>query len=104
MDKSPLQSKKFIAYLEAEAGWKLLAFTTLVLHQDQMKMLVFLLLLAIVFISGFVQVMYIGRQADLDKFVRLAQIAADTGATIASPKLPGLDVKDPKDPDDDDIG
>jgi hypothetical protein len=81
-DKSPLKSKKFIAFLVAYLSLVGLAVLTLVWAWDlnEISNRVFFLQLAIVIVLGFLAVGYILGQAGLDRYVRLAQIAAD-GAT-----------------------
>tara|TARA_R110002126_G_scaffold52672_20_gene143020 strand:- start:2456 stop:2773 length:318 start_codon:yes stop_codon:yes gene_type:complete len=86
MEKSPLASKKFIAYLKAEITWKLVILATLALSAyviyvgAEVPVAVSLSYIAfqvtIVLTAGFLEVSYIGKQGDLDKFVRLAQITA----------------------------
>jgi hypothetical protein len=78
-EKSPLQSKKFIAYLAFTLSMKMLYGFTLawMWSLDEMGTRPFLLLLIEVVIDGFVTVGYILGQAGLDRFVRLAQIATD---------------------------
>ena len=86
---SPLQSRKFIAFLASEFGWKLLAVLVLFWGKDSIPAQVGAILLAIILVAGFVEVAYIGSQAILDKYLKLAQIAANAG-----PKLP-LENPDP---------
>lgn len=78
-NKSPLQSKKFVAYLVAEITWKILAALVLFWGKDSIPSQVWLILLAIVLVAAFVEVGYIIGQSSLDKFVRVAGIIADTG-------------------------
>jgi len=89
MEKSPRASKKFVAYLKAEVTWKLVILATLLLSayavyvEAAIPVAVSLSYIAfqvtIVLTAGFLEVSYIGKQGDLDKFVRLAQIAAGSG-------------------------
>ena len=79
----PLQSKKFIAFLLAEFGWKILAGLVLFWGRESMQGNVFIVLMGIVVIAGFVEALYIGGQAGIDKYVGLAKIAADTGKSFS---------------------
>ena len=82
---TPLQSKKFVAFTLAEITWKILAGLVLFWGKDAMPDQQFIVLLAIIVVAGFVEVGFILGQASLDKFVRLAKIAALTaGAKIDS--------------------
>ena len=72
LNPSPLDSKKFVAYLIADLGW-----TGLVGYGVYAKM-DWSLLMAIVITKGFVQSGYILGQAALDKYVRVAQITSGT--------------------------
>jgi hypothetical protein len=81
-DKGPLKSKKFIAFLTSDLTLKALAVLTIAWawNLDEISNRVFFLLLAIVIISGFISVGFILGQAGLDRYVRLAQIAANGAA------------------------
>jgi len=72
--KSALQSKKFIAYLIADIGWKIILGLIIYLQRDGLDS--FTLMLSIVVVAGFVQVGFILGQASLDRFVRVAEIAS----------------------------
>ena len=72
--KSALQSKKFIAYLIADIGWKILLGWILYLQKDGLDS--FTLMISIVVVAGVVQVGFILGQASLDRYVRVAEIAA----------------------------
>lgn len=84
-DKSPLQSKKFLAYLLAEATWKLILAITLWTTKDVLiaradidggGVGLWAFMLAIVLVAGFIEAGFILGQAALDKYVRVASIAA----------------------------
>lgn len=83
-DKAPLQSKKFVAYLVAEATWKVALLVVLIMGMNNgtINHIVGGLALAIVIIAGAVEALYIGGQAGLDKYTRIAQIAANAGQTF----------------------
>lgn len=92
-EKSPLQSKKFIAYLLAEATWKIvviIGLSGIIYIQTHTTTAVdawmYWLLLACVVIAGFVEAGFIGGQAWLDRYVRLALIAANNGDESPSHK------------------
>lgn len=75
MEKLPLSSKKFLAYLLADTGWKVILGVLIYKNCEGHNQV---LLLSIVLISGFVQTGYILGQAALDRYVRIAQITAQT--------------------------
>ena len=77
MDKLPLKSKKFIAYLIAEFGWKILIGLVLFQYSGKIEHYSFMLLMAIVVTSGFIQIGYILGQAALDKYSMIAEKAID---------------------------
>jgi hypothetical protein len=68
--RSPLSSKKFVAYLLADVGW------TGLLGYGVYAKIGWSLLMAMVITKGFVQTGYILGQAALDKYVRVAKIAS----------------------------
>ena len=90
-EKSPLRSKKFVAYLIAEMTWKLLLIiglggviymeTNTHLSEDGVSIWFYWVLMSCVLIAGFVEAGFIGGQAWLDKYVRVAQIAAARDGT-----------------------
>lgn len=73
-EKTAMSSKKFVAYMISEIGWK--ALFILILLNTEMSMISCILMMTIVIISGFVQVGYIIGQAALDRYTRVAQISA----------------------------
>ena len=78
---TPLQSKKFVAYLVAEITWKALAVLVLFWGKDSIPTQVWAILLAIILVAGFVEVGYILGQAALEKYIQVAQIAANPAAS-----------------------
>ncbi len=68
----PLKSKKFIAYLLAEFGWKLIILFLLYQIQGKIDHYTLVLLVTTVIVSGFIQIGYILGQAALDKYVSAA--------------------------------
>lgn len=75
MNKLPLKSKKFIAYLISELGWKILIFYVVWGYQSKIDHYSFMVLIAMILTSGFMQVGYILGQAALDKYTHLAETA-----------------------------
>ena len=70
MDRKPLQSKKFIAYLIADFGWKVALFYILYQSKSKFDYYSFSVVLTLLIVSGFIQVGYILGQAALDKYTR----------------------------------
>lgn len=77
IEKLPLQSKKFIAYLISEIGWKLALFYVLWKIKDTIQPTELTLLVTIVITSGFIQIGYILGQAALDKYVQISKNSKD---------------------------
>lgn len=73
MDKKPLQSKKFIAYLIADLGWKLALFYMLYQSKSKFDYYNFSVIITLLIVSGFIQVGYILGQAALDKYVTVTE-------------------------------
>ena len=71
-DKLPLKSKKFIAYLLSEFGWKIIILYVLFQLQGKINHYSLMLLVTLVIVSGFIQIGYILGQAALDKYVMAA--------------------------------
>lgn len=80
----PLQSKKFMAYLVAEITWKVALLVVLVMGMKNgtIDVIVGSIALSIVVVAGFIEAGYIIGQASLDKYVRVAQIAAENGKAV----------------------
>jgi len=71
-DKSPMQSKKFVAYLLSEIGWKGLLFYIVHTHPGDINHSLLVLLLTVVITSGVIQIGYILGQVALDKYITAA--------------------------------
>lgn len=92
-ERSPLASKKFIAYLISEITWKVIIALTLFLGKDVMlaredlngASFLWWFLFGIVLVAGFIEAGYIGGQAWLDKYVRVAKIASGNRPGAKSP-------------------
>lgn len=87
-----LQSKKFVAFLVTEATWKIIIGIILVMgmRNGEVDLMVGSIILSCVVIAGFVEAGYIIGQGSLDKYLGLAQIAAEHGSSI---KLRGAEIK-----------
>lgn len=74
----PLQSRKFLAYLVAEISWKIvLAVALFVFHKDfeTVGQMAWWFMISIVVTAGFTEIGYIGGQAWLDRYVKVAELA-----------------------------
>ena len=96
-EKSPLESKKFIAFLVAEITWKIVFVIMIFELTNGMAKA---LMLATVIIVGFLEVTFIGGQAALDKYVRVAEITMH-GQQNVVPRGTGGTTPDPKEGDPD---
>ena len=72
LDKTPMKSKKFIAYMTSEFGWKCVIFYLLYHLQGKLDHYSLAMLMTVVITSGFIQIGYILGQAALDKYVNAA--------------------------------
>jgi len=70
LNKLPLKSKKFLAYLVADFGWKILIGYTIYKEEakNEIGYTTFLILLSMIITAGFIQIGYILGQAMLDKY------------------------------------
>lgn len=68
----PLKSKKFLAYLIADLGWKGIIFYTLMHLQAKLSTAELTFLLTTVITSGVIQIGYILGQTALDKYLATA--------------------------------
>lgn len=75
-EKTPLASKKFLAYLLGEFGWKALVAAEIYADAN------WGITLATILIAGFLEIGYILGQSGLDMFVRGGSIAAAAIASI----------------------
>ena len=92
--KTPLQSKKFWAFLLSEVFWKLALCLLLVLgiRESKIDVVVGSIAMAIVVVSGAIEALYLGGQAALDKYTEIAQIAVDGGQNF---KMKGVETSRP---------
>ena len=84
-DKLPLKSKKFLAYLIADLGWKFLMFYVIWEYQTKIEHYAFMVLVTMIVTSGFIQIGYILGQAALDKYTHVAVSALDKDKSPSSP-------------------
>ena len=85
LDKLPLKSKKFLAYLIADIGWKILMFYVIWEYQTKIEHYAFLVLVTMIVTSGFIQIGYILGQAALDKYTTVAVSALDKDGSKPTP-------------------
>lgn len=79
-EKTPLESKKFIAFLVSSGIWVAAMMAAILTMRDTAGFST--TLLAMVISLGFIQALYIGGQAAVDTFVRI-------GVAFAARKVPG---------------
>ena len=84
-DKLPLKSKKFLAYLVADIGWKFLMFYVIWEYQTKIEHYAFMVLVTMIVTSGFIQIGYILGQAALDKYTTVAVSALDKNGNKPTP-------------------
>lgn len=77
LNKLPLRSKKFLAYIIADIGWKILMFYVVWEYQTQIDHYAFMVLVTMIVTSGFIQIGYILGQAALDKYTHVATTALE---------------------------
>jgi hypothetical protein len=99
-EKSPLQSKKFVAFLVSEITWKVVLMALLIVGIKEAKIDVFIgsIALAIVIIAGAIEALYIGGQKGLDQYTRIAQIAAGAGQNFSMGDITTSNGQHPKPP------
>lgn len=68
LNKLPLKSKKFLAYLIADFGWKILIGYIIWEYKNKIDHYAFMVLLAMIVTAGFIQIGYILGQAMLDRY------------------------------------
>jgi hypothetical protein len=99
----PLKSKKFLAYLIADLGWKFLMFYVVWEYKTQIDHYAFMVLVTMIVTSGFIQIGYILGQAALDKYTHVATTALEQnggGGKPPAPKKPSKPLGQPE-PDED---
>lgn len=85
-DKTPLASKKFLAFLLAEATWKAVVLVALIMgiRAGKVDLVLGGIILAVTVVAGFVEAGYILGQASLDRYIRIAEIAAKSGRSFTA--------------------
>ncbi|MEC8307275.1 MAG: hypothetical protein VXZ72_05475 [Chlamydiota bacterium] len=73
MSTGKFRSKKFAAYLVGEFTWKFLIFYVILEYKNAIDHYAFMVLVAMIITSGFLQIGYILGQAALDKYTQLAE-------------------------------
>jgi hypothetical protein len=79
-EKSHLESKKFVAWLISSVLWKIILIVALVVWKDALTQVgwgAWSFLMSVVVTAGFLDIGYILSVAALDKYVRVAEIAAE---------------------------
>ena len=101
-EKPALQSKKFVAYLVAEVGFFVL-MGMMLFRQDMDSLAQNTAFLVLAITAGFLAAAYIGGQALVDKYVRVAQITTGrvfpTEDSDEEPKGGDSDEDEPKEGD-----
>lgn len=72
LDKNPIKSKKFLAYLVSDFGWKVIIMYMLMHLKAKLSVQELTLLMTIVITSGVIQIGYILGQVALDKYISAA--------------------------------
>lgn len=77
----PTESKKFLAFLIGELTWKVVLVVALIVFHEEFETVgawAWWFMMSIVVTAGFVEIGYIGGQAWLDRYVRVAEVARNT--------------------------
>ena len=72
LDKKPIKSKKFLAYLVSDIGWKIIIMYIIMHLKAKLTIQELTLLMTIVITSGVIQIGYILGQVALDKYISAA--------------------------------
>ena len=86
---------RFAGFILAETTWKVLAALVLFWGKDSIADQVWAIMLAIVLVAGFVEVGFLLGQSSLDKFIKVAEIAAGAGHKI---EMAGMTTTPPETP------
>ena len=103
INKLPLRSKKFLAYLIADLGWKILMFYVIWEYQTKIEHYAFMVLVTMIVTSGFIQIGYSLGQAALDKYTHVAVAALDKDGGKPTPNKPKSKEPDPNNTDPDEF-
>ena len=82
-EASPLQSKKFIAFMVAYLAATIVEVLVIISYWGTMPAGAVTVLLAAIVVQGFVAVGYILGTAGLDRYIRIAKIAAEAGQAVS---------------------
>jgi hypothetical protein len=85
---TPLQSKKFVAFLVSYMAMVAVEVLVIISHWGQMPVTVTTVLLAFILIQGFIAAGYILGTASLDKYITVATLAAQNGHSL---RMKGMD-------------
>ena len=102
-DKLPLKSKKFLAYIIADIGWKILMFYVIWEYQTKIEHYAFMVLVTMIVTSGFIQIGYILGQAALDKYTTVAVSALERDGDKPTPPKPKVKEPDSNSTDPDEF-
>jgi hypothetical protein len=94
--ESPLQSKRFIAFMTSEISWSLIIVVLLIVCRTQVALPLWVALLVLAIGKGAIEGLYLGGQASLDSYVRLAQIAAAAGVRLEHRSMTIHEAQEPK--------
>lgn len=75
MDKLPLKSKKFIAYLISEISWKLILLILVWEYGKEINHYGFMVMVSVIVTSGFLQIGYVLGQSYIDKYAMVVKAA-----------------------------
>ena len=98
-EKSHFESKKFVAWFFSEMTWKAILVVALLVWKDDLTQVgagAWWLMLSIVVTAGFIGIGFILGQAALDKYVRVAEIAAEQVGSKLHAQPDPTETTDPK--------
>ena len=75
MDKLPLKSKKFIAYLISEISWKIILLILVWEYGTEINHYGFMVMVSVIVTSGFLQIGYVLGQSYIDKYAMVLKSA-----------------------------
>lgn len=96
-----MRSKKFLAYLIADLGWKILMFYVVYEYQTKIDHYAFMVLVTMIVTSGFIQIGYILGQAALDKYTHVATTALEQNGGKPTPPKKTVKPLGESEPDED---
>jgi hypothetical protein len=83
---NPLGSRRFLAFLLSETTWKIIIAGIMLVGMkwDKVDPWIASIVLTVIVITGFLEVAFIQGLSGLEKYVKLAEIAANTGKAIVT--------------------